>query len=239
VASVPLVSGSETLRTSGGRPLALAPHSGQNGKLDVGEAIRGGAVWNRLLSTPRRRRVMLVVEAALVAGASVLFAYTSHATRVAHTARAQSQRDCSLSTGNTCPEGAICETVQGVGRCAGAFEDASALWAEAHDWVGRRVVVRHARIVPASYSCTLMYCGTKCCNYCQGPARPIGTGFRELAGIECLGNECEKPTCGVIRGNGFWALPDRVELRARVREDPSGLSLEELDLDALFHRPTH
>ena len=97
------------------------------------------------------------------------------------------------------------------------FSDPRAL-GRIEPWVGRYVAFR-AELEPESYACTLMGCAFSrpCCNYCQGFARPKGTGFSRIDGVDCLGNECKTPSCGVIDARGFTVLDGvEVELRGRV-----------------------
>jgi hypothetical protein len=95
------------------------------------------------------------------------------------------------------------------------------------------VAVERAAIEPGAVACTLILCGGSghCCNQCQGSARLVDAPFRRIAGIDCLGNECERPLCGRLSASGFHALGSGdFELRGRVEKEHDSFVLEDVDL---------
>jgi hypothetical protein len=188
----------------------------------------------RLLSTRRGRLRAVVAELVLWGCVTLLGRFVVRSVRAAQVARAQSQQACSAGAPHACPDGATCETVQGASRCAGNFEDPQSLWQEAHAWVGRRVVIRHAQLTTdlAWYMCTQMACSNAepCCNSCQGRARLVNAAFRELVDVACLGNECEEPACGIDEHGAFWVFKKDFELHGRVRDNGDSLSIDEVSI---------
>ena len=127
-------------------------------------------------------------------------------------------RPCRANAPGTCPKGQVCDVRGGIGRCTAVFSDGRSLLGRIEPWVGRYVAFR-AQLEPDSYACTLIGCAfsNPCCNHCQGLARPKGTDFSRIDGVDCLGNECETPSCGVVDARGFTVLDGvEVELRGRV-----------------------
>jgi hypothetical protein len=121
----------------------------------------------------------------------------------------------------------------GIGYCAAIFEDAEDLWEEVDRWVGRRVLVQRTALEATGVGCTQIHCGgpNRCCNSCQGWARPVGTQFRRIVGVDCLGNECEPPECGTLGARGFRLLPSGdFELGGRVEREREGFVLEDVEL---------